>query len=166
MRSARRFVRLDSLKAYLRRSNYDLNRAFLNMSPQILGSKSLEVLTRLCKRLNYLEITSTSYLSDSLLTALPKAQNLRILIVKDAEMPLLSVVKALGFCPQLQTAEFHQVKPATQNAQIIWPHMDSLTSLRLKIGGCLHPDPFCIVRTLQAWMTTSHCFQRHQPVNC
>jgi hypothetical protein len=166
VRSARRFVRLDSLKAHLRRSNYGLDKAFLNMNPQVFSGKSLEVLTRLCKRLSYLEITSTGYLGDSLLSALPKAQNLRILIIKGAEIPLSSVVKALNSCPQLQTAEFHVIKSLAMNTQVIWPQMDSLTSLRLALRGHCLPDPFHLVRTFQAWMTTIHYLQRRQPENC
>lgn len=163
VRSARRFVRLDSLKAHLRRSNYELDRAFLNMNPQVFGDKGLEVLTRLCKRLSYLETTSTGYLGTSLLSALPKAQNLRYLVIKGAEMPLLSVVKALSSCPQLQTAEFHVVKYSTH---VIWPQLDSLISLRLELRGHCNQDPFYLVCTFLAWMTTSHCFQRRQPENC
>jgi hypothetical protein len=167
VRSAQCFVRLDSLKAHLRRSNYGLERAFLNFNPQVFGGKSLEVLTRLCKRLSYLEITSTGYLGASLLAALPKAQNLRSLIIKGAEMPILSVAKALRSCPQLHTAEFHVIKSAPMNTQVTWPQMDSLTSLRLNIRGQHHRDPFCLVRTFQAWITTtSHCFQRRQRENC
>jgi hypothetical protein len=147
VRSAGRFVRLDSLKAHLHRSNYGLDQAFLNMNPQVFGGKSLEVLTRLCKKLSYLEITSTGHLGDSLLAALPKAQNLRVLRVKGAEMLLLSVAKALSFCPQLQTAEFYVVKQVQMNARAMWPQLDSLESLRLEIKGSFGQDPINLVRT-------------------
>jgi len=165
VRSARRFVRLDSLKAHLRRSNYGLDKAFLNMNPQVFSGKCLEVLTRLCKRLSYLEITSTGYLSDSLLSALPKAQNLRVLIIKGTEIPLSSVVKALNSCPQLQTAEFHVIKSLTMNTQVIWPQMDSLISLRLALRRHCLPDPFHLVRTFQVLMTTIHYLRRRHPEN-
>jgi hypothetical protein len=150
------------------------------MNPQVFNSSNLEVLTRLSKKLSYLEISSAGYFGNSLLTALPKAQNLRVLKVLNAKMSLLSVTKALSFCPQLQIAEFDAVQltpvnsramwPQLQIAEFdavqltpvdsraMWPQLDSLISLRLReecpLGSlrlvCMH----------HVNMTTSHCLQR------
>ncbi len=150
LRSARRYVRLDSLKVHLRRSNYGLERAILTTNPQIFGSSNIQVLTRLSKKLSHLEITSGGYLGNSLLDALPKAENLRVLIVKGAQMPLLSVVRALSFCPGLQTAEFKVVIPPRMNDLAIWPQRDSLESLRLTIQGIFGHNRMNLVRTFQS----------------
>lgn len=150
LRSSRRLVRLDSLKAHLRRSNYRLDRAFLNMNPKIFNSKHLEVLTKSCRELSFLELSPVGYLGDSLLTALPEAQNLRTLIVREAEMLLYFVVKVLGLCPRLQTVEFDHVRAAPGNDRVEWPPLHSLISLELVIWGVWDSDPLNLVRTFLA----------------
>jgi F-box/TPR repeat protein Pof3 len=135
VRSARRLVSLRSLKAHLRRSNYCLNRAFLTMNHQVFNGRNLEFLTQSCKQLDYMEITSFGSLGDSLLAVLPKAQSLRTLIIKRAEVSLSSVVKALSCCPQLQVAEFYHVTVTSWDDWVVWPQLNSLTSLRIEIWG-------------------------------
>lgn len=142
VRSARRPVSQGSLRAYLRRSNYGLNRAFLAVNHQVFSAKNLEILTRSCKQLSYMEIDSTGPLGDSLLAALPQARSLRTLIIKRSELTISSVAKALGYCPQLQMAEFFNVRVIPGDDRAMWPQHDSLESLRINLLG--HHGPFAL----------------------
>jgi len=135
LRSARRYIRLESLKANLRRSNYRLETAILTANPVIFNGSNIEVLSRLSPKLNRLEISYAGYFGDSLLAALPNTRNLRVLKISGAKMSLFSVVKALSLCPQLQRAEINAVMLPQTNPGITWPQLNSLTSLRLEFQG-------------------------------
>jgi hypothetical protein len=104
-----------------------------------------------------MEITSTGSLGDSLLAALPKAQNLRSLIIKKAEVPIDAVTKALSCCPQLEVAEFDHVKI---NSMIHppWPQLDSLVSLRIGLSGPYSSLVLNLVCSFQARETPHPAF--------
>jgi hypothetical protein len=105
------------------------------MTQQIFSGKNLEFVTHSCKQLVYMEITSTGPLGDSLLAALPRAQNLQTLIIKRAEVPISSVTQALSCCPHLQMAEFDCVNVGSRYIRVTWPQLDSLASLRIGLRG-------------------------------
>ena len=148
-RNARRLVRLDSLQVHLRRSNYKLDRAIINMNRSLSSAKHLEYITRTCKHLKYLELLSVGFLGDSLLAALPKAGGLRTLMIRGSEMTLHSVVEALANCPQLENFECDSVKLAHW-IQPQWPQLNSLRSLKLASRGSSEMDPMDLVRDLDS----------------
>lgn len=143
-RHARRPVRLDSLKAHLRRCNYKLDRAIVNMNRSVFSAKYLEYLTKTCKDLKYVELLSVGFLGDSLLAALPAARSLRTLMIKGSQMTLHSVVEALTICPQLELFECDSFKLAHW-IHPQWPQLDSLHSLKLESWGSSDIDPMQMV---------------------
>ena len=147
-RHASRPVRLESLKAHLRRCNYMLNRAVINMNRSIFSAKYLDYITKTCKQLRYIELFSVGFLGDSLLAALPAAHSLRTLVIKGSEMTLYSVSEALNICPQLEVFECDSVKLAHW-IRPHWPQLDALRSLKLASRGSSDIDPMQLVCSIK-----------------
>jgi hypothetical protein len=151
-RSARRGVRMDSLKAYLRRSKYGVDRAYFITKTPYFSSRQLEMITRTCKRLKYLECSDTgssSPLGTSLLSALPMATGLRTLIIKNCSMLFSQIVEALSICPLLEHVEFHRVIGVPSTVRTAWPQLENLASLLLIFeAGHSFVSPLNLVRIL------------------
>lgn len=130
LRQARRSLRLGPLKAHLRRSNYKLDRAFLNKKG--FNTPNLETITRTCRELRHLELSSIGVVGDSLLTALPRAQHLRTILIKRCQLTLKLVHEVLLTCPCLEVAEFDFVQHGAPPRQYMeWPQLDCLRSFKL-----------------------------------
>lgn len=130
--TTRKAIGMPSLKAYLRRSNYNLNHAIISSKAGFDAPKLL-FLTKTCKSLKILDMRGSGPLSNSLATALPLAQQLQKLTTSaNLEMTASGVNYALKTCPTtLIHASFLNVCGGT-----IMTEFGNLRGLqRLEIGG-------------------------------
>ncbi|KAI9791747.1 MAG: hypothetical protein M1816_003557 [Peltula sp. TS41687] len=127
---AKRPVRVASVKACLRRSRGDITRATLNGLVTLQGG-ILKLITANCRELQSLEICQ-GLVSASLLEAAPLAHRLDTLILsKQCEVTIDTVMYLLKTCRDLSKAEFHTISEMG-NSVAQWPtDMVSLKELRL-----------------------------------
>jgi hypothetical protein len=132
----KRAVTEKSLKVYLRRSKYLLNRAVLKMSTAEINVNKLKYITRTCRRLEYLEIQQ-GHVGQSLIQALPEARNLQTLILgKSAVIPHDFIFKILDLSPQIVRAEFHAIDSSIPpHYASRWKQSNNLKSLVLTAWG-------------------------------
>ncbi|KAH8589686.1 hypothetical protein B0O99DRAFT_331748 [Bisporella sp. PMI_857] len=122
----------NSLKVYLRRSNYTLEQAVIHSKAQF-DAKKMAYLTKTCKRLTYLEMNGSGYIGESLISALPFAQNLATIVVSERnEVTLSAVLSALTICQNtLVEATFLRVKGRMRFTDKL-PELKLLEKLQLK----------------------------------
>jgi hypothetical protein len=90
-------------------------------------------LTKTCKRLTYLEMNGSGYIGESLISALPFAQNLATIVVSERnEVTLSAVLSALTICQNtLVEATFLRVKGRMRFTDKL-PELKLLEKLQLK----------------------------------
>lgn len=149
--TALRPVSLHALKMHLRRSQYTLDKAIIGWRADFDASK-MAFLTRTCKELRHLELPDSSVTGDSLIGALPLAQNLSTLIIGGNGLTSVTVMlQALTTCQKtLVMAVFPGVK-ASITPKEAWPMLESLEHLEIRVFEsnhhifelvCLNP-PLC-----------------------
>jgi hypothetical protein len=113
-----------------------LDKVIINLAAHFDASK-MAYLTRTCKALQHLEMHMINPVGDSLITALPLAQNLRTLfIAEDCVISPTVMFQALNVCRNtLERALFWGVRGRV-NADDLWPMLESLKclDLRAKMG--------------------------------
>jgi hypothetical protein len=142
---SRRPISLFMFRLYLKRSNYALHTAVISGKDSFDGTK-MELLTRLCKDLRHLELHGFHLMVDSLVNALPFAQNLRTLIVSN-RTTAKTMLKALQLCSQtLVKAAFLSLDGTLDTTQA-WPMLESMECLDIRNGptpmwaDLVCPDP-------------------------
>ncbi|KAL3422552.1 hypothetical protein PVAG01_06708 [Phlyctema vagabunda] len=141
-RPARRAFGQKALRAYLRRSNYTLDTAWITMGPESKGGfndSRLSYLTRTCQQLQNLEISGPGTIGDSLVKALPLSKNLQTLVVhKNCEVPLDCVVSVLNSNrATLREVSFLAVRANYRSLTMQWPEpvFSHIKILRLRALG-------------------------------
>jgi hypothetical protein len=133
-RTTRRPISKHSLQMHLRRSKYMLDKVIINLAAHFDASK-MAYLTRTCKALQHLEMHMINPVGDSLISALPLAQNLRTLfIAEDCVISPTVMFQALNVCRNtLERALFWGVRGRVNvNADDLWPMLESLKCLDLR----------------------------------
>lgn len=129
--ASKRPISKASLKAYLKRSNYTVDRAIIGAAAK-MDSKMI-YLTKSCRKLEHLEFSGTMILGESFLSSLPFAKSLKVLrassrceITKTCvEAALKCVHETIVDASFLGTAR----DPVRQN--IVWPKLEKLRVLRI-----------------------------------
>ena len=149
-RSTRKPISLTSLKLHLKRSNYMLDTAIINMKAKFDVIK-MQYLTRTCQKLQHLEICGSGVVGDSLTAALPHAKNLRTIVLgTNCEISLSAVQLALKTCQKtLVGATFLRVKGNRFGFMLDqWPELRFLKTLHLRSSGDVMLDevnsPCCL----------------------
>ncbi len=131
LRMTRRLVNKTSLKAYLRRSNYHVQEAYLPMKATDPRSQErLQYITSHCTELTSLNLYK-GRIGVSLVKAIPKANHFKSLVLESCTIELNHVVQVLTLCPQLEIAKFDNVSHPRRIEPFQWPQMNELRELRL-----------------------------------
>ena len=118
---------------HLRRSKYTLDKAIIAWRADFDASK-MAFLTRTCKQLRHLEMPDSSVTGDSLISALPLAQNLSTLIIGGGCLTSVKVIlQTLTICQKtLVMAVFANVQGSLDPKET-WPMLESLEHLDLRV---------------------------------
>ena len=100
-------VSMVAVRAYVRRSQGTIKSATLHLSKKH-HDDILNYFTRHCKVLQRLDIISGSA-GKTILSTVPSAIELKILILSDCDVTLETVCQLLFGCRNLERAEFHKV---------------------------------------------------------
>ncbi|KAI9742198.1 MAG: hypothetical protein M1818_004098 [Claussenomyces sp. TS43310] len=150
--ATRRPISQASLRSYLRRSNYTLQRATFRLDGTGIDESKLKFLAKTCKLLDYLEFRR-GFVGESLIKTLPLLTNLRSLVLsKNCTSSPDYVAKILSGCPHLRVAEFQSVSSYGSIPSLQWKNMSSLSSLALSTSppGIISVDRFNLNELIEA----------------
>lgn len=136
IRKAKRPITQRSIKAWLRRSKYSVNRAHINLySSMAFNAAKFRYVIQTCKKLEYLELNKGGFIGETLTDALALTSSLKTLIVgKQCEVLLSHVRDICKVYPKLVVAEFYSVhsKGTFILHGVPWPRCASLETFRLE----------------------------------
>jgi len=130
----KRNINKSSLRAYLKRSNYTVNKAIISMAAKLDASR-LQYLTRSCEKLRHLEFSGHSTIGESLVSAVPFAKSLEVIRTSPGcritESSIESVLKHVS--KTVVDASFLGILHAGSSVTWTWPKLESLKILRLRL---------------------------------
>ncbi|KAH8687214.1 hypothetical protein BGZ60DRAFT_521877 [Tricladium varicosporioides] len=123
----------NSLRAYVRRSNYTLERALITQKAR-LDTQKISYLTKHCKKLRHIDILGHGVIGDSLTTSVQLAKSLEIINVsKNCFITVSAIRDILKACKAtLIEASFLRVKGNRTQWSVGWPRLDKLRALSLR----------------------------------
>ncbi|PQE21115.1 f-box domain protein [Rutstroemia sp. NJR-2017a WRK4] len=127
---AKRQLSQKALRAHVKRSNYTIDRVITSQAG--IDAQRLQYLTKYCKKLQYLKICYSGLIGETLLSALPMANNLAHLELSSVcSIKLTAVIDALNMVKDtIEVARFYHVTGARiRNA--VWPRLEALKDLHL-----------------------------------
>lgn len=134
-------VPIKSLKTYLRRSNYTLNRAIINLKLSADRGR-LQYILEKCKFLKELEVRGSSKLDESLFNIFSSAKEIENLYITQNVLVTFKLMQAIlkNCCQFLVEARFSNIQGSRYNfINCQWPRLDALkrVALRASDNGAL-----------------------------
>ncbi|KAF4633666.1 hypothetical protein G7Y89_g4458 [Cudoniella acicularis] len=131
--NTRKPISQTSLRLYLKRSNYTLDRALITLKARFDAQK-MTYLTKHCKKLRRLDVNGHGIIGDSLIASLPHAKSLNNLQVsRNCEISVFSAREALKICREtLVEVNFQRIKGSRSQPAGEWPRLEKLKTLTLR----------------------------------